>query len=181
MQIVLRNGYTTTGKVQELQEIPTSQYRTSYADFLNAHSSTLPLPAPGDTLALYYRIGRTERAIFQGWDVNGIRIQAPGTGRELLFPYRALAGVKWSSTDSLSTDSLRSLLVHQAVPRSSRLVIREPSGKTWELPWEEIKTLTVINKRNYVLPGFLIGAAIDAYVIYQILTLESPTVNLGPM
>ena len=69
-------------------------------------------------------------------------------------------------------DSLRSILAHQAVPRSSRLIIRGSSGKTWELPWEEIKLLMIINNRNYVLPGFLIGAAIDAYLIYQTLTLD---------
>ncbi len=172
VQIALRNGYTTTGKVEKLQKISPSQYRAVYEDFLNTHFSTVHLPAPGDTLALSYRVGRKEQSIFQGWDMNGIWIRAPESGRELLFPYKALNGIKWSSTDSLSMDSLRSILAHQAVPRSSRLIIRGSSGKTWELPWEEIKLLMIINNRNYVLPGFLIGAAIDAYLIYQTLTLD---------
>ena len=166
--------YTIRGKYAGLDSIPAEGYAESYAKGREQNREKVILPTLGDSITITPYSGlfnpkREFKGKFLGFDLGAILVSQTGKTEPSKVFLHTVIDIVDSDGNVVRAETLKKLMSEGKIPLLSVLLaiyVQTESGTT-RFAMDRVHQIQVpVDRKSHVLTGFLIGAAVDAWVVW---------------
>ena len=165
LDVFMDNGNTVSGKYLRLGQISHKDYSEYYTECLDQLPSGFSLPSIGDEISITSGSGIVSKIEFQGFDYMSSSLILAGPGRENPLYIDEVSRIEFDDSKSLDLVTLRRLVKERVIPVYSGIILEKDTKEISLISGNEINHIFVKNIKFGKLKGFLIGAALDIFVI----------------
>ncbi len=170
VSMVLRDGTVLKGSYGGIQPVPKDDYGRKYEETCAQNYGSIALPRLGEKV-IFAGNDPTDQyeCEFAGFDLGLIMIKNIEKNTISGVSTKRYPTFKNSQGNLIDVKALDAMMLEGKIPFVSGAVMKIGSNQK-VIPVEQISEVRIPNKKHGKLIGFLIGAGIDAVVIYAIST-----------
>ena len=163
--IFLNDGNSVSGRYIGFEHIPADEYTEKYDEGREKLRDEVLLPAISENITLITESGKEHKCEFQGFDSRHIWVIMGGNTEPEPMSFSLLTKIAFSQGKTLDAETVRILIMQKRLASFSAIAIDSEIGRI-HIAMENVKQVQIKVKKYGILKGFLIGAAIDALLIY---------------
>jgi hypothetical protein len=168
VDIWLRDGNKLSGEFEGLQPVPREQYAEAYARAQQTKPEGVLLPDLGSNIAVTRLQGIQLNYEIDGFDFGEtIWLKAAGRAEASKESLMKIARIADSRGNAIEGTELRALMAKGQIPLKSKIAILTFDGET-QLSLDQVYQIQVPTKKNSAVKGFLMGAAIDGFLVFLV-------------
>jgi len=172
VSVKFKDGRLIEGIFTGFKPAPSEEYAKKYAVSREQRKDTR-LPGLGEKLTILMTSGNRWEIEFLGFDLTeagqaSVLTGSPGQGTAAKVPFALIEEIRPKDGDALNLGRISGLLTAGQIPFSSGIGVAAKRGDEISnaiFPLTEIKQIDVTNVKRGWLKGFLIGGAIELFMI----------------
>ncbi|MCK6560026.1 hypothetical protein L6R21_12600 [bacterium] len=178
VEVLLRDGRTMNGKFKGIKPMPFNQYVTLHNEAKAQLPEGMYLPNPTDTLVMTFAARKPQESEvtvtgqLAAFVRDSVRIgqNVAGKARIVAWPLSELIRMSGHRGNEITGETVRRLINDGTIPVRSSLAILAKSEQKL-IPTNQVQQVhQLAGKKEGVLVGFLLGAAIDAAVLVYVMS-----------